>query len=138
MCPHCPKNRKNKIKNKLFDTLWVGSYPRIHDKHIPPQQWLANYVQTYIERDVRSIVNVSDMETSTHFVRLCAGRTRQILNLQSFGNDCGIDGKTAKRWIFILEMSFIIKLLRPYYKNFNKRLIKSPKHNWAYALPAHP
>jgi hypothetical protein len=118
---------KNKIIASLFNTLWTGSYPRIHDKHIPPQQWLANYVQTYIERDVRSIVNVSDLETFTRFVRLCAGRAGQILNLQSFGNDCGIDSKTAKRWLSILETSFIIKLLRPYYKNFNKRLIKSPK-----------
>jgi len=112
---------------KLFNTLWTGSYPRIYDKHIPPQQWLANYIQTYIERDVRSIINVSDLETFTRFVRLCAGRTGQILNLQSLGNDCGIDSKTVKRWLSILETSFIIKLLRPYYKNFNKRLIKSPK-----------
>lgn len=121
------QKQKNKISNKLFDTLWTGSYPRIHDKHIPPQQWLANYVQTYIERDVRSIINVSDLETFTRFVGLCAGRTGQILNLQSIGNDCGIDSKTAKRWISILETSFIVKLMRPYHKNFNKRLIKSPK-----------
>lgn len=118
---------KNKAPPELFNTLWTGYYPRIHDKHIPPQQWLANYIQTYIERDVRSIVNVNDLETFTRFVRLCAGRTGQILNLQSLGNDCGIDSKTAKRWLSILETSFIIKLLRPYYKNFNKRLIKSPK-----------
>ncbi len=125
--PIKPKKLKKKTANELFDTIWTGAYPRIHDKHIPPQQWLANYVQTYIERDVRSIVNVSDLETFTRFVRLCAGRTGQILNLQSLGNDCGIDSKTAKRWLSILETSFIIKLLNPYYKNFNKRLIKSPK-----------
>lgn len=111
----------------LFTTLWTGSYPRIHDKHIPPPQWLSGYLQTYIERDVRSISNISDLETFTRFVRLCAGRTGQILNLQSLGNDCGIDGNTAKRWISVLEASFIIKLLRPYHKSFNKRLIKSPK-----------
>ena len=125
--PALPQKSKKKIANELFDTIWTGGYPRIHDKHIPPQQWLANYVQTYIERDVRSIINVSDLETFTRFVRLCAGRTGQILNLQSLGNDCGIDSKTAKRWLSILETSFIIKLLKPYYKNFNKRLIKSPK-----------
>jgi predicted AAA+ superfamily ATPase len=123
--PH--KKKSTKISSELFDTLWTGGYPRIYDKHIPPQQWLTNYVQTYIERDVRSIVNVSDLEAFARFVRLCAGRTGQILNLQSLGNDCGIDSKTAKRWLSILEASFIIKLLRPYYKNFNKRLIKSPK-----------
>lgn len=122
-----PRKSNRKIENKLFSTLWTGSYPRIHDKRIPPQQWLANYVQTYIERDVRTIINVSDLETFTRFVRLCAGRTGQILNLQSLGNDCGIDSKTAKKWLSILETSFVIKLLKPYYKNFNKRLIKSPK-----------
>lgn len=125
--PQQPIHQKDKINDKVFNALWTGSYPRIHDKHIPPQQWLASYIQTYIERDVRSILNISDLETFTRFVRLCAGRTGQILNLQSLGNDCGIDSKTAKRWLSILETSFIIKLLRPYYKNFNKRLIKSPK-----------
>lgn len=125
--PQTPAKRRAKTSPGLFDTLWTGGYPRIHDKHIPPQQWLANYVQTYVERDVRSIVNVSDLEAFARFVRLCAGRTGQILNLQSLGNDCGIDSKTAKRWLSILEASFIIRLLRPYHGNFSKRLIKSPK-----------
>ncbi len=111
----------------LWQMLWSGSYPRIHDKHIPAQQWLTSYIQTYIERDVRSIVNVGNLEVFTRFVRLCAGRTGQILNLQALGNDCGIDQKTAKRWLSILEASFIVKRLRPFHKNMNKRLIKSPK-----------
>jgi len=118
-----PKN----LEADLFATLWTGSYPRIHDKHIPPSQWLASYVQTYIERDVRSIVNITDLDTFGRFVRLCAGRTSQVLNMQSLGNDCGIDGKTARRWLSILEASFIVTRLRPYHGNFNKRLIKSPK-----------
>jgi len=122
-----PREKTDETTDKLLNVLWTGSYPRIHDKGIPPHQWLASYVQTYIERDVRSIVNISDLETFARFVRLCAGRSGQILNLQSLGNDCGIDSKTAKRWLCILETSFIIKLLRPYHKNFNKRLIKSPK-----------
>ena len=121
------KKPKSKIETGLFKTLWTGGYPRIHDKHIPPQRWLAHYLQTYIERDLRSIVNVSDLETFTRFVRLCAGRTGQVLNLRSLGNDCGIDSKTAKRWISLLETGFVIKLMRPYHKNFNKRVIKSPK-----------
>ena len=121
------RNKKSEISSDFFETLWTGGYPRIYDKHIPPQQWLANYTLTYIERDVRSIVNVSDLETFKRFLRLCAGRTGQILNLQSLGNDCGVDSKTVKRWLSILETSFVIKLLRPYYKNFSKRLIKSPK-----------
>ena len=122
-----PQRQSQNQKDDLFETLWTGNYPRIHDKQIPPQKWLGSYIQTYIERDVRSIINISDLETFTRFVRLCAGRTGQILNLQSLGNDCGIDSKTAKRWLSILEASFIIKLLRPYHGNFNKRLIKSPK-----------
>ncbi len=111
----------------LFTVLWTGGYPRIHDKHIPAQQWLAGYVQTYIERDVRSIVNVGDLEAFGRFVRLCAGRSGQLLDLTGLGNDCGVDSKTVKRWLSILETSFIIKLLRPYHKNFHKRHIKSPK-----------
>lgn len=111
----------------LFERLWTGGYPRIYDKHIPPQQWLGSYVETYIERDVRTIINVENLETFSRFVRLCAGRNGQILNMQSLGNDCGISHVTARKWISILETSFIIKLLRPYHKNFSKRLIKSPK-----------
>lgn len=114
-------------KKSLFEMLWTGAYPRIHDKQIPPQAWLASYIQTYIERDVRSILNVTDLETFTRFVRLCAGRTGQLLNLQSLGNDCGIDQKTAKRWLSILETSFIVKRLQPFHANFRKRLVKSPK-----------
>jgi predicted AAA+ superfamily ATPase len=120
-------NQTDHGSHNLFTTLWTGGYPRIHDKHIPPQQWLAGYVQTYIERDVRSIVNIGDLEAFGRFVRFCAGRTGQILNLAGLANDCGIDSKTAKRWLSILETSFIVKLLRPYHANFHKRLIKSPK-----------
>jgi len=117
----------NGSSDTLFGTLFAGGYPRIHDRNIPPQHWLAGYVQTYVQRDVRSIVNVGDLELFTTFVRLCAGRTGQVLNLQSLANDCGIDGKTAKRWLFILATSFVVKLLPPYHRNFNKRLVKSPK-----------
>ncbi|GMV93240.1 MAG: hypothetical protein AMXMBFR82_30180 [Candidatus Hydrogenedentota bacterium] len=111
----------------LFQTLFAGSYPRIHDKGLDPQEWLRNYYQTYIERDVRSILNVGDIETFGRFVRLCAGRTGQMLNLSSLGADCGVSHATAKRWLAVLEASFIVYLLRPYHKNFSKRLVKSPK-----------
>lgn len=111
----------------LFQTLFAGSYPRIHDKGLDPQEWLRNYYQTYIERDVRSILNVGDIETFGRFVRLCAGRTGQLLNLSSLGADCGVSHATAKRWLSVLETSFIVYLLRPHHKNFSKRLVKSPK-----------
>jgi predicted AAA+ superfamily ATPase len=119
----CQKTKRS----DLFETLWTGGYPRIYDKHLPPQQWLGSYVETYIERDVRTIINVENLETFTRFIRLCAGRNGQILNAQAIGNDCGVSYKTIQKWISILETSFIIKLLRPYHKNFSKRLIKSPK-----------
>jgi len=107
--------------------IFKGSYPRIYDKKIRPQDWYPNYIQTYIERDVRLLKNISDLNTFQKFTRLCAGRTGQVLNLLSLGNDCGITHNTAKSWISVLESTYIIFLLKPYYKNFNKRMIKMPK-----------
>jgi len=119
------KNRT--LDDELSSVLFKGFYPRIHDKSLNPVDWLGNYYQTYIERDVRDVLNVGDLETFSRFVRLCAGRNGQLLNLSSLANDCGITHTTSKRWISILETSFILILLRPYFKNFSKRLIKSPK-----------
>jgi hypothetical protein len=110
------KNRS--LDEELSSVLFEGFYPRIHDKHLNPVDWLGNYFQTYIERDVRDVVNVGDLETFSRFVRLCAGRNGQLLNLSSLANDCGITHTTSKRWISILEASFILFLLRPHYKNF--------------------
>lgn len=111
----------------LSECIFSGFYPAIHDKTIPPQDWLKNYYQTYLERDVREIANVGDIELFRRFVGLCAGRSGQLLNLSSLASDCGITHTTARRWLSILETSFIVMLLRPYHGNFNKRLIKSPK-----------
>lgn len=111
----------------LMETMFTGFYPRIHDKGIPPKQWLAGYLQTYVERDVRNIINIGDIESFGRFVRLCAGRSGQLLNLSGLAADCGISHTTARRWISVLESSFIITLLRPYHRNFGKRMIKSPK-----------
>jgi predicted AAA+ superfamily ATPase len=110
-----------------METLFQGFYPRIHDKGLDPQRWLRDYYQTYVERDVREIVNVDDIETFGRFVRLCAGRNGQLLNLSSLANDCGITHTTAKRWLSVLEASFLVFLLRPHHRNFSKRLIKTPK-----------
>ncbi len=121
------ENTSDKPPFDLFEMLHKGFYPRIHDRNLAPQDWLSNYYQSYIERDVRQIINVGDIEVFNRFVRLCAGRNGQLLNMASLANDCGVSAVTVKRWLSILETSFIIKLLRPYYKNFNKRLIKSPK-----------
>jgi len=111
----------------LFDCLFTGSYPRIHDKHLEPQVWLANYYQSYIERDVRDLINIGDLETFGRFMGLCAGRAGQLLNLSALAADCGSSHTTARRWLSVLETSFIVFLLRSHHRNFNKRLVKSPK-----------
>ncbi len=107
--------------------IFTGFYPRIYDKKISPVEWYHNYIQTYVERDVRLVKNITDLHVFQKFVKLCAGRVGQILNLSSLGIDCGITHNTAKAWLSLLEASYIIFLLTPYYKNFNKRLVKMPK-----------
>lgn len=111
----------------LMETLHTGFYPRIHDKKLRARSWLDAYYQTYLERDVRNVLNVGDVETFGRFVRLCAGRCGQLVNLSGLAADAGVSHSTAKRWLSVLEASFIVTLLRPHYENFGKRLIKSPK-----------
>lgn len=104
-----------------------GGYPRIFAFDLEPTSWYLDYIETYVERDVRQIGNIVDLSTFRRFIRLCAGRVGQLLNIASLATDCGIDQRTAKSWLSILEASYIIFLLQPHHKNFNKRLIKSPK-----------
>lgn len=111
----------------LFQVLLQGGYPRIHDKDLQAGDWLANYYQSYLERDVRDLLNIGDIETFGRFVRLCAGRSGQILNTSSLAVDAGVTHTTARRWLSLLEASYVIFLLRPHHRNYNKRLIKSPK-----------
>ncbi len=112
---------------ELWETVYKGFYPRIHDKNIPPDVWLPDYVQTYLERDVRSLINIGDLERFGRFLLLTAGRTGQLLNYSSLANDCGISVDTARRWISVLKTSFVLFLLHPYHQNFSKQIIKSPK-----------
>ena len=107
--------------------LFRGMYPRLHDKHIAPADLYPNYVQTYLERDLRELKNVHNLSTFHIFIKMCAQRTGQVLNLSSLANDCGITHNTAREWISLLETSFIVFRLMVYHKNFNKRLIKMPK-----------
>ena len=104
-----------------------GFYPRLYDQKLKPEEWLPDYVEMYIERDVRQITRVTDLSTFEKFIRLCAGRTGQLLNLSSIGHDLGITHNTVKNWISVLEASFIIFLVQPFSKSFNKRMIRSPK-----------
>jgi len=119
-----PEARKALV---IDEVLFTGLYPPVHDRNLAPSLWYANYVATYIERDVRQMIQVRDLSAFQRFVRLCAGRTGQLLNLSDLAADCGITHNTAKAWISILEASYIIFLLQPHHTNFNKRLIKAPK-----------
>lgn len=118
-----PANRKLNYLQQIVN----GFYPRIYQQNINANDFYPSYLQTYIERDVRTLKSVENLSTFTRFLSLCAGRTGQILNLSSLANDTGISVNTAKSWLSLLEASFIVYLLQPYHNNFNKRLIKSPK-----------
>jgi uncharacterized protein len=112
---------------ELAATVLKGFYPRIHDKNLDPSQALADYFATYVERDLRQIAAVHDLQRFERFVRLCAGRCGQLLNLNSLGNDAGVSQPTARAWIDLLQTSFIVHLLPPWHTNTGKRLVKSPK-----------
>jgi uncharacterized protein len=113
--------------NTYEEYLFTGFFPRIYDQRIKPGDFYPNYMQTCVERDIRSLQNIQDLNAFIRFVGLCAGRVGQILDLTSLGNDCGISVNTAKAWISLLETSYFIFLLHPHYRNFSKRLIKRPK-----------
>lgn len=116
-----------KIKNVYSWHILHGGYPEVITKKINPADWYAGYINTYVERDVRQLKNISNLSQFTKLLRLCAGRTGQVLNLTSLSNDCGIDQKTVAAWLSILQSSYVIYLLKPYHGNFNKRIIKTPK-----------
>ncbi|MEA3420880.1 MAG: ATP-binding protein [Acidobacteriota bacterium] len=112
----------------LDDWLLRGSYPEIRsNKDVDRNLWCASYIQTYLERDVRQIANIGDLNTFNRFLRLCAARTGQILNMSELSRDVGVSVPTIKKWISVLEASYQIYLLPPYFNNFGKRIIKSPK-----------
>jgi predicted AAA+ superfamily ATPase len=111
----------------LPQTLLTGFYPHIHDRGLDPSQALADYFATYVERDLRQLTAVHDLQRFERFVRLCAGRTGQVLNVSSLGNDAGVPQSTARAWLDLLQTSYIVHLLPPWFTNASKRLIKSPK-----------
>lgn len=109
-----------------FENLVKGFYPPIYNREMHAYDWYTNYIAAYVERDVRSILNIKDLGQYQTFLKLCAARTGQILNLNALALDCGISHNTARSWLSTLETSGIVYLLRPYHKNFGKRLVKSP------------
>ena len=119
--------RAGKVPTSADAMLLAGCYPPLYDREVPPSAWFGAYVTAYIERDVRQMLKIQELETFQRFVRLCAGRTGQLLNLSSLAIECGITHNTAKAWISVLEASYLVFLLRPHHTNFNKRLVKMPK-----------
>ncbi len=114
-------------KKTPLEQMLFGSYPPIYSQKFKPQKWYLDYIATYLERDIRDLINVKNMRDFTRFLRLAAGRTGQILNLSSLAIDVGVSVNTIREWFSVLEASYIVFFLNPYYRNFNKRIIKLPK-----------
>lgn len=109
------------------DFLFLGGYPSVVYELANPQLWFSAYVRTYIERDVRQLKNIQDLAQFQRFLYLCAGRIGQQINFSQLGNEIGADHNTVSSWLSILQASYVVHLIQPYYQNFNKRIIKSPK-----------
>lgn len=117
----------NILPCSIDEEIFRGGYPRIYDKRISPSEYYPFYIQTYVERDVRLMKNIGDLSKFIRFIKLCAGRIGQLLNLSSLANECGVAVSTVSAWISILEASYICYLLKPDYNNYAKRLVKTPK-----------
>lgn len=126
-CSYDELQRFDDVPDDLWDVVWAGGYPRIFDRGIDPHDWLSNYVATYVQRDVRQVLNVTDLTAFMTFLRLCAGRTAQERNLSNLGGDAGVTHNTARSWLSVLQTGFITFELPPFVSNIRKRLIKAPK-----------
>ena len=111
----------------LLTTLWTGAYPRIHDRRIPASRWLADYITTYVERDVREVLHVGDLEAFSTFLRQVAGRTAQEVNLSGLGSDAGVVHNTTRAWLSVLEASWLCIRLPAWHRNARKQAVKAPK-----------
>ncbi len=117
----------NRAEESSNPVLFRGGYPALYHENVDTTTFYSNYIRTYVERDVRLLKNITDLFDFERFIRLCAGRTGQLLNMSSLAMELGVDIKTIGSWIGILETSFIVFRLQPYHKNFNKRIVKTPK-----------
>lgn len=115
------------LPDRYESLIFKGQYPRIYDRDISPTDFYPAYIQTYVERDVRLMKNIGDINAFIQFTRLCAGRIGQLLNTASLASDAGMSPNTARSWLSILESSYILYRFQPFHQNFNKRLVKSPK-----------
>ena len=119
--------KPSKAIKTVEEMIFTGFYPQLHVETVRVSRWFSNYVDTYVNKDVRLIKNISNLSQFNTFLLMCAGRVGQLLNMQSLSNDCGISQNTIKSWLSVLENSFILRTLKPYHKNFNKRLTRTPK-----------
>lgn len=124
---HAELRKAGVARESVDEAMFYGGYPRIYNENLEPEKWIGDYYQTYVEKDVRALQNITDLALFERFVELCAARTGQLCNTSSLGQDCGISHNTARSWLSVLETSFVLFSLRPHHKNFNKRIIKTPK-----------
>lgn len=117
----------NLLPHNIEELVYKGCYPGLYAYHLDLPIWYSSYTLTYLKRDVRQVATVKNLTAFQLFIKLCAGRVGQLLNLSILASDCGINLKTAQGWLSLLQASYIIFLLQPHYKNFNKRLVKTPK-----------
>ena len=115
------------LPNTLDDALFTGGYPSLFDRAVSPNDWFGNYVATYVERDVRKLAAVRDLETFTRFLRLCAARSGQVLNMTALGSDAGVSSVTVKSWLSILRATYVVDFVEPFHANLTTRLTKQPK-----------
>jgi predicted AAA+ superfamily ATPase len=118
---------EGRLPSEWKSAVIKGFYPAVYDRDLNPSVFYSNYLQTYIDRDVTTLTNVQDLRRFRSFIGLCAGRCGQLLNLSNLANECGISQPTAKSWLSILESSYVVFLLPPYFENFSKRIVKTPK-----------
>lgn len=119
-----------RVPDRLDTLLVTGGYPPLYDRDLPPRFWLADYITTYIERDVRQVLEIRDLAAFQRFVTLCAGWVGQLVNLSALAADAGVTVNTAKSWLGVLQTSGLICLLQPHHRHFRKRLVKTPKLHW--------
>jgi len=115
------------LVNSLDDLLWRGLYPPLYDRSLDVAQWFSNYVLSYVERDVRQLIEVKNLSLFQRFLKMCAARCGQLLNTSSMANDCGVTHKTISAWLSVLQAGYVVFLLQPHHQNFGKRLVKTPK-----------
>ena len=120
--------KSNLIANQSLDTVLLnGCYPRLHKEQMSAPHFYPSYLQSYVERDVRQLINIGNLSTFQRFLQLCAGRIGSLVNFEALAVETGVSATTVKTWLAILEASYVIFLLQPHHKNFNKRMVKSPK-----------